>query len=76
MGLTDIVNLVLSGKRREVLKVTAYKGTDSALVAFSFAAMIRILASQPTSKHISMIEHEWDRKELHRYAMRSDEAHL
>lgn len=29
--------------------------------------MIRLLASVPTSKHISMIETEWKRKELHRY---------
>eukprot|EP01126_Amoeba_proteus_P052784 TRINITY_DN6404_c0_g1_i5.p1 TRINITY_DN6404_c0_g1~~TRINITY_DN6404_c0_g1_i5.p1 ORF type:complete len:1309 (-),score=267.46 TRINITY_DN6404_c0_g1_i5:119-4045(-) len=54
VGLTDLVALVLSGKRREGLKITAYK------------EMIRILASVPTSKHISMIEREWDRKELHR----------
>jgi hypothetical protein len=54
VGITDIIKLVLSGKRREGLKVTAYK------------EMIRLLASMPTSKHISMIETEWKRKELHR----------
>jgi hypothetical protein len=54
VGITDIISLVLSGKRREGLKVTAYK------------EMIRLLASMPTSKHISMIETEWKRKELHR----------
>lgn len=54
VGITDIITLVLSGKRREGLKVTVYK------------EMIRLLASMPTSKHISMIETEWKRKELHR----------
>jgi len=53
-GLTELIKLVLTGKRREGLKVTAYK------------AMINLLAQNPTAKHIGMIEHEWNRQELHR----------
>jgi hypothetical protein len=54
IGITDVIKHVLSGRRREALKVTAYK------------EMIRLLSSMPSSKHISMIETEWKRKELHR----------
>jgi len=45
---------VLSGRRRDVLKVTAYK------------ELLRILGGRPTPKHIDMLSHEWQRKELHR----------
>eukprot|EP01125_Pyxidicula_operculata_P011544 TRINITY_DN3779_c0_g1_i1.p1 TRINITY_DN3779_c0_g1~~TRINITY_DN3779_c0_g1_i1.p1 ORF type:complete len:2107 (-),score=549.17 TRINITY_DN3779_c0_g1_i1:67-5526(-) len=53
-GLTEIVKLVLQGKRRENLKVTAYK------------EVVRLLSESLTSTHIDMIEREWNRKELHR----------
>jgi len=53
-GLTDILKMCLTGKRREALKVTVYK------------AIINLLASTPTPKHIAMVEHEQNRAELHR----------
>ncbi len=52
--MTDTLELVLSGKRRESLKVTAYK------------EVIRLLASIPSEKHIKMIAKEWSRPNLHR----------
>lgn len=53
-GLTKTIKMLLTGKARNMLKVTAYK------------ELIRLLAKTPTDQHVQMILHEWNRAELHR----------
>ncbi len=53
-GLTKTIKMLLTGKARNSLKVTAYK------------ELIRLLAKTPTDQHVQMILHEWNRAELHR----------
>jgi hypothetical protein len=52
--MTRLLLCVLTGKRRNALKVTAYK------------EVIRLLVARPTRKHMAMVLHEWDRNALHR----------
>eukprot|EP01125_Pyxidicula_operculata_P020651 TRINITY_DN7677_c0_g2_i1.p1 TRINITY_DN7677_c0_g2~~TRINITY_DN7677_c0_g2_i1.p1 ORF type:complete len:2702 (-),score=655.08 TRINITY_DN7677_c0_g2_i1:38-8143(-) len=49
-----IIRLLLTGERRNGLKITSYK------------EIIRLLASSPTDRNVATILHEWTRKELHR----------
>jgi hypothetical protein len=53
-GLTKTIKMLLTGKARNMLKVTAYK------------ELIRLLSKTPTDQHVQMILHEWNRAELHR----------
>jgi hypothetical protein len=53
-GLTNMLKLCLSGKRRQQLKISSYK------------EIIRLLASTPTDEHLNTILHEWKRPDLHR----------
>jgi len=51
---SKLLKVVLTGKRRTALKVTAYK------------EVIRLLLKHPTQQHMKMIVHEWKRAVLHR----------
>lgn len=53
-AFTKIAKMLLTGKNRNLLKITAYK------------ELIRLLASRPTQKHIEMILHEAKRIDVHR----------
>jgi hypothetical protein len=53
-GMTRTLRMLLTGKRRNVLKITAYK------------EIIRLLMAEPTEEHLKIIRHEWDREEVHR----------
>jgi hypothetical protein len=53
-GMTKTLRMLLTGKRRTVLKITAYK------------EIIRLLMAEPTEEHLKIIRHEWDREEVHR----------
>ena len=53
-GLTKTLRLLLTGKRRTALKITAYK------------EVIRLLVAKPSEEHMNIIAHEWDRNEVHR----------
>lgn len=46
--------MMLTGKRRTLLKITAYK------------ELIRLLSATPSDEHVKMILHEWNREEIHR----------
>eukprot|EP01087_Luapelamoeba_hula_P003692 TRINITY_DN1352_c0_g1_i3.p1 TRINITY_DN1352_c0_g1~~TRINITY_DN1352_c0_g1_i3.p1 ORF type:complete len:2194 (-),score=412.40 TRINITY_DN1352_c0_g1_i3:98-6679(-) len=52
--MTETLEMVLTGKRRTSLKVTAYK------------EIIRLLCGRPTEQHMNMVLREWKRPTLHR----------
>jgi hypothetical protein len=53
-SLSKVLKLMLTGKRRLALKVTAFK------------EIIRMLMKEPSKEHLEIIKHEWNRSELHR----------
>lgn len=53
-SLSKVLKLMLTGKRRFALKVTAFK------------EIIRMLMKEPSKEHLEIIKHEWNRPELHR----------
>jgi hypothetical protein len=53
-ALTRTVDLMLTGKRRNLLKITTYK------------QIVRLLMAQPIPENLSILVREWKRKDLHR----------
>ncbi len=53
-ALTRTVDLMLTGKRRNLLKITTYK------------QIVRLLMAQPIPENLAILVREWKRKDLHR----------